>query len=68
MNTMTTIELNNDEKALLAREVAADSHVVGGGWYNDSAREVFISGWNAAMEYASRKASDSIAHLDSDDG
>lgn len=44
-------ELTDNERQLLAREIAADKRVGGGGYYNDNMREVFVSGWNAAMEY-----------------
>ena len=54
---MTTTELTDNEKALLAREVAADRHIDGSGWYNENARDVFISGWNAAMEYVKEQQS-----------
>ena len=46
-----TTELTDNERALLAREVAADRHVDSSGWYNENMREVFCTGWDAAMEY-----------------
>lgn len=48
-------ELTSDEKQLLAREIAADKRIGGGGYYNDNMREVFVSGWNAAMEYVEKE-------------
>lgn len=57
-------ELSDKEKQLLAREVAADRYVGSGGYYNDSMREVFISGWNAAIEYAVKVAVGGTEHLD----
>lgn len=50
-----TAELTDNEKQLLAREIAADKRVGGGGYYNDNMREVFVSGWNAAMEYVKQQ-------------
>ena len=44
-------ELSEGERMALAREVAADKRIGAGGWYNDNMREVFVSGWDAAMEY-----------------
>lgn len=42
------------EAEAMAREIAADKHVGGGGYYNDNMREVFIKGWDAAMEYVAK--------------
>jgi hypothetical protein len=46
----------------LARETAADN----AGWV-ETCRTAFTSGWDAAMVYASRKASEGIEQLDSDE-
>lgn len=61
---MTTTELTNNERALLAREVAADNAAqpAYGGY-----RTAFCAGWDAAMEYIAQKASESIAHIDGND-
>jgi hypothetical protein len=56
----TTVELNDNEKALLAREVAADQYdrerplrtTLG-----NLPREGFCAGWDAAMEYVEKKQS-----------
>lgn len=50
-----TTELTDNEKQLLAREIAADKRVGAGGYYNDNMRQVFVSGWNAAMEYVEKQ-------------
>lgn len=52
---MASKELSDNERQLLAREIAADRRVGGGGYYNDSMREVFVSGWNAAMEWIEKE-------------
>jgi hypothetical protein len=67
---MRTTELTADEKALLAREVAADEH--DRHWphvtsYGELPRESFLRGWDAAMEYAVKMTAEDIAHLDSDE-
>jgi hypothetical protein len=59
-----------DERAALAREAAADDY--DRQWplrttLGNLSREGFISGWDAAMVYASRKASEGIEHLDGDE-
>jgi hypothetical protein len=46
----------------LAREAAADD----AGWV-ETCRTAFTHGWDAAMAYANRKASEGIEHLDSDE-
>lgn len=63
---MTTTELTNNEKALLAREVAADGHDTSEYEYEDVVRRTFCAGWDAAMEYAGKKASEGIEHLDAE--
>jgi len=40
-----TIELTDNERALLAREVAADKS-----FHNPTLKEAFYDGWDAAME------------------
>lgn len=40
------VELTDSEKAMLAREVAADRYRFSGSW-----RSAFLEGWDAAMEY-----------------
>jgi hypothetical protein len=54
---MTTTELSDNEKALLAREVAADksTNPTGYGYDQRGRRAAFIAGWNAAMEYAEKQ-------------
>ncbi len=47
----TENNLSDNEKQLLAREVAADKHVDGSGYCNDNMREVFVSGWDAALQW-----------------
>lgn len=56
------------EAEAMAREIAADKHVDGSGYYNESMREIFIKGWDAAMEYAGKIASEGIEHLDDEMG
>lgn len=55
MITTTAAEISSGERQLLAREIAADQRVGGGGYYNDNMREVFVSGWNAAIEYVEKE-------------
>lgn len=43
-----TTELSDNEKALLAREVAADMHGCSG---KELYRKMFTDGWDAAMDY-----------------
>ena len=58
-----TTELTDNERALLAREVAADA----AGWV-ETCRSAFISGWNAAMAHVAEQAAEGIGHLkDNDD-
>lgn len=47
--------LNPTEQAVLAREVAADKHVDGSGWYNEQMREVFLAGWDAALAWTEKR-------------
>lgn len=55
-------ELTDNEKQMLAREVAADR-----AYYDDRKRAAFIAGWDAAMEYAAKKMAEGIEHLDEAD-
>ena len=60
--------LSPDDRRLLAREAATDSyHPVGFVYNDDQIRETFRAGWDAALEWAGQRASEGIAHLDSDD-
>jgi hypothetical protein len=65
-----TTNLSPNEQALLAREVAADQY--DREWplrttLGNTAREGFCAGWDAAMEYAAKRAAEGIGHLDNDD-
>lgn len=44
-------QLTPTDRQLLAREVAADKRIDGSGYYNERMREVFCTGWDAAMEW-----------------
>lgn len=65
---MSASELNRDqlsdgERQALAREVAADKY----GYRDDDwskSRTIFHQGWDAAMEYAVKKATEGVEHLD----
>jgi hypothetical protein len=48
-------ELSDNERALLAREVAIDQH-----GYRYSGREAFTDGWDAAMEYVEKQLAERI--------
>lgn len=49
---MTTTELSDNDKALLAREVAADRYG------RPAYRRMFIDGWDAAMEWMAKQRAD----------
>ena len=60
-------ELTDNERALLAREVAADSYDYTYSHDQLWPRTAFVAGWDAAMEYMAQEASEGIAHLDDDE-
>lgn len=55
-------DIYNEHEHALAREAAADN----AGW-TETCRTAFISGWNAAMVYASKQAAEGVEHLDDDE-
>lgn len=60
--------LSGNEQRLLAREVAADDY--DRNWpmrttMGNLAREGFCAGWDAAMEYVTKKLGEGVGHLDS---
>lgn len=59
--------LSEVEKQQLAREIAADQY--DREWplrttLGNVSREAFVSGWDAAMEYAAKKTAEGIEHLE----
>lgn len=55
------LDTYNEHEHALAREAAADS----AGW-TETCRTAFTHGWDAAMVYASKRASKGVEHLDDD--
>jgi hypothetical protein len=50
-----SIEPTENEKAQLAREIAADLAVGCAGGYNAESRRVFMLGWDAALEHVRQR-------------
>lgn len=64
---MATTDLSDSERLLLARETIADRYGqrLTSFVYNPSqVRDAFLAGWDAAMEYAAKKATEGVEHLD----